>query len=374
MSGLPVSRSPWILGVLAGLVACGLAIWMARPLVRLGFVAAEFPKPPGPYSVSSADIEVPLPAPGGAGDAKVPVSVWYPVATAVGGAAAKPLPFLLYAPMWGGSRNDNVALMQTFASHGFVVAAFDDIARDPPALDASPADQAARLMPFDISSEASRLVFLEGASKRAALQAAKASALLTAFAKAPSLLPAGAQLDPNRIGMIGASFGGAAAAETAQRDKRIRAAVNLDGWVYGEAAARTMRVPFAEFNSTRGAAVFSVISSRLPQRQFIDDIDAREFAIVKRTLDERAGSIDVTIASAVHSDFNDELYSDSRWKRWRPWRGMMLNPARMRIITDAYVVAFFNAHLNGTTEPLLRQATSPFPEVTIKLGRQGKPE
>ena len=217
------SRLLWVI-VIATLVL-GAALWSGHPFVWLGWVAAERPKPTGPARVSVADLMVPLPLPGGTGTAPVPLLFWYPTPTPPNA------PFVMYGPAWGGDRSDNVTLAAELASRGFVVAAYDDIARDPPELDASTEDAAVRKSQLEVDTDAGRARTLAVFDRRVALQAAKVVLLLDALERAPSVLPADVTISMQRVGMIGASFGGAAAAEVAQRDprKRIGAAVNLDG-------------------------------------------------------------------------------------------------------------------------------------------------
>ena len=93
---------------------------------------------------------------------------------------------------------------------------------------------------------------------------------------------------------------------------------------------------------------------------------------MRRQVAARADGIDLTIAGAMHPDFTDDLYDPERWMLWRPWRGRPIAPIRMRAIVDAYVIAFFDQHLKGVIQPLLRNSRSPFAEVSLARGT-GKP-
>lgn len=46
----------------------------------------------------------------------------------------------------------------------------------------------------------------------------------------------------------------------------------------------------------------------------------------------------------------------------------MTDPYRCKSIRDAYLLAFFDAHLRGMASPLLSQSPSPFGEVTVLKG------
>src|SRR6185369_11752027 len=52
------------------------------------------------------------------------------------------------------------------------------------------------------------------------------------------------RLDLDRIGMLGWSFGGAAALETGRIDPRVKAAVNHDGGLYGGVWTQPTTAPF----------------------------------------------------------------------------------------------------------------------------------
>ncbi|MBX9880374.1 MAG: hypothetical protein K2X73_00225 [Sphingomonas sp.] len=51
-------------------------------------------------------------------------------------------------------------------------------------------------------------------------------------------------VDPNRVAIVGMSFGGAAAARLCSRDRRCRAGVNLDGFMFGDLQGREIGRPF----------------------------------------------------------------------------------------------------------------------------------
>jgi hypothetical protein len=178
-------------------------------------------------------------------------------------------------------------------------------------------------------------------------------------------------IDPRRIGMMGASFGGAAAVETALVDRRIRAAINLDGWVRGRALTAVLDVPFANFNSTRGAPDPNVLAApnATAVQRFLATRNRETSDFITRQLAARSDALDIVINGASHGDYSNEVYDPHRWWDWRPWRRQMIAPRRMHEILDAHVAAFFGLHLSGRPAPWLTQTQSRFPEVSIRLGR-----
>jgi predicted dienelactone hydrolase len=142
-----------------------------------------------------------------------------------------PHPLLLYAPGWNCGPGENTVLAQDLASHGFVVAALDNLGADAP-LDFSSAGAA----------DATRRRLDEQARRGAAFVGRLLDGIFGQ--RGADLRERIGELDPHQVAMFGFSFGGAVAAETARRDSRIRAAANLDGWLFADAAEFGVPRPF----------------------------------------------------------------------------------------------------------------------------------
>ena len=328
----------------------------------------NFPVPTGLVAITTAIVQVPLPLSGGRGNKAVTVRLWLPAV------AETDAPLVFFGPGWGGTANEDTVLKSELASHGYVVAAFDDIMHDGATFLTDSDDVAARDVAFELSSQKQRARLEAQFDRRVRLQAEKVLALLDAFERTPRLLPPNATYSAQRIGVMGMSFGGSTAAEVAQRDpqKRFKAAIDLDGWLYGEAATRVIDIPFALLNSSLGATTESDLNSDNPLRRWLARFDARDRATMRRQLAARPDAVNLTVAGAAHDDFSDELYSSNRWSWWRFWRPRPIAPTRMRAIVDAYVLAFFDQHLKGVPQPLLQTSHSPYAEVTLDIA-SGKP-
>jgi dienelactone hydrolase len=370
-------RWPTSEAVLVGLVCAAisvlLAVALARPLVQIGYVLDKRPLPRGPHAVVDREVRVPLRRGDGTGIVDVAVHFWSPAR--VDGSAQK-YPLIVYAPGWGGTRNDNTFLAATVASHGFVVAALDDVVHDPAELDVAANDRVVRETELNLNDEAGRARTVGQFDARLGLGARKTSRLLDALLATGTRELAGVDIEPTRIGMMGGSIGGATSVEAALADKRIRAAINLDGWLRGRALTAVLDIPFANFNSTRGApdpAVLMAPSANAVQR-FLAARNAETNDFIARQMAARADAIDIAVAGASHGDYSDEVYDPHRWRQWRPWRWRMIAPRRMHEILDAYVAAFFGLHLSGRSAPLLTQVPARFTEASIRLGRGRAPE
>ena len=342
---------------------------MLGPFVWFGWLSRGIPKPAGQSPIAIADIQVPIAPPFGNG-ARRPVAaqIWYPLVN------GPPKPLIIYVPVWASVRSDNSVVCANLASHGFIVVGIDDIIHDPLPPN-SPASYAElRQILYEIETDAQRDRILSVVGSRVDLQVAKLQSFLDALDPLPASWPAEAVFDADRIGIFGASFGGAAAVEFAQStSRRIAAIVNLDGWLQGTAAVRPIESPFAEFNSTRGMPPPDAIHYTNPMKRFFATIQAKSTIIVQRQLAMRDDCIRVSIEGADHADFYDKLYSPERWKQWRPWRPRIIRPERLRTVLDAYLVAFFETYLLGKASPLLKAGASPYPEVTCEVGRAPTP-
>lgn len=293
----------------------------------------------------------------------LPISVWRPVGEAI-------RPLILYAPGWGGRADADEVALRNLASHGYVVVAFDDIIHDAPDGSTSPDDEVARRSGFDLSSAESLAALPALASRRQEVAARKVSRVIDALqaGEAPGRPgPPTGRLDFTRIGMLGFSFGGSTAAIASRRDARLRAVANMDGDLYGEAAAAGVDLPYLILNSeypprhpwVARLSTWVSTSRANAERRYRAAYDTQ----IRQA--SRPGTLTLFIAGSSHDDFTDALYSPSRWRTWRPWRGPMIPRARQRAIVDAYLLAFFDTYLRDTPSPLITGAASPYPEVRV---------
>jgi dienelactone hydrolase len=333
----------------ATLVAC-VAVWV------LAFPPLRLPRPTGPNRVGTIALSV--------GDEKpVTVQFWYPARDEPGARRAPYLlashptadlratisralvgtdsveganvapgkhPVLLYVPSWGGRRGDNTAQAQELASHGFIVAAVDDAYPQPP---------------LDLSSAAYDRT-LRWCDEKVRLEAGIVRRVIDALDEIdrgqPATLLRGS-LDLRRIGTFGFSFGGAVAAEVARLDPRVRAAADLDGWLFGDAAALGVAQPFLVMSS-----------DNVPGGDGTGDVARNTNAFDRANQLQinaglrRHGGYGLTIAGSDHFNFNDVALLPSIRRRGV---GPIAGPRGERIIS-AYLVQFFDRHLRGKAAPL----------------------
>ena len=145
------------------------------------------------------------------------------------------------------------------------------------------------------------------------------------------------------------SFGGAAAGQVCVEDRRVKAAINMDGFPYGDLIDHPLEIPFMFMSSEWSSAQYNAIF-----RSIID------FALRS----SRAAAYDVFVKESAHVNYTDL----SLWSPVLKYTGVIgkIDGARMMKVMNAYVPAFFNKHLKGIDSPLLHGSSSDFPEVILK--------
>jgi predicted dienelactone hydrolase len=156
----------------------------------------------------------------------------------------------------------------------------------------------------------------------------------------PKLQPFSMRIDPDRIGLLGMSFGGGAVTEFCKLDPRCRAALNIDGGTFGQRQRQPLQVPYLAL-------------VREDQRS-LDYLLAAS----------QSDYYDVEVAGARHLDFTDDTLVLPILK----WLGMTGSIAATRVveITNAVSLRFFDAYLRGGPKPRFEE----FPELTVQMNAQ----
>ncbi len=250
--------------------------------------------------------------------------------------AAGPFPLVIYVPGAGGRLVDNSSLAQELASHGFIVAAIDDTHPD---------------IAIDFSSDAAIGRTKIDGERKVRLQATDVLSLIDALA-AYSAERKGAfagRIDSDRVGIFGFSFGGAVAAHVASMDSRIRAAVDLDGSVFGVPATGGLPKPF-----------LLMTGAHETENPFEAAFDHENTAAAIRGM-ERNGGYLVTVADTEHYNFSDAAVLPSVRKT-----GVgSIDGRRGERIVAHYVLAFFNRWLINEPQKTPTTSASFDPAVTF---------
>ncbi|HUI22464.1 MAG TPA: hypothetical protein VLZ74_15660, partial [Methylocella sp.] len=266
-------------------------------------------------------------------------------------------PLLLYAPGNGALRDDSASTAAELASHGYVIAAIDDVDLAPLPSDFV-GDKPLPLV-FDYSSEEVFGRFLQtGDSKvrREAKQALTVLDRLTACAN----VNWHTRVRFDQVGFFGFSFGGAVAAQAATWDPRIAAVANLDGTLFDRAATGALKKPYIVFLTKEDIFPKPLeLQSPEPAKRYFAALMERDLREEVGLANQRDG-FGLRIRNSYHENLSDQAFSRRFFKTW-----FLVDPYRVKTIRDAYLLGFFDTYLRGMPSPLLTQAPSPFDEVEI---------
>lgn len=275
--------------------------------------------------------------------------------------ADAPFKVILLNHAWGGRRTNDTFLTEELASHGYVVASIDDTYN-------------ARLVAFPdgrvVHGIASSIIQNPESSTEEQVKAIWNKELAKSVADQRFVLdrlealnhaagsPWFRRLDTNMAGALGHSFGGAAATAVCAADRRVHAAVNMDGWFFDAIRARGPNqqllvmdayTPDGAENSKSGENVEAAL-------------DASDFADVETSLHKFGGYL-LLVNGAAHEDFTDQpLISPLRSLSHRG----TLSANEIQGIVRNYVVAFFDKTLHGEDPQILRAHSSPFAEASLR--------
>lgn len=246
-------------------------------------------------------------------------------------------PVIIYVPGLGGRWFHNTALAQDLASHGYAVVAIDDTQSS---------------IGFDFSSARGiQRTLIEG-DRKVELQARDVKSVLDALAKLDAA-PSGVlsqRLLLERVGVLGFSFGGAVAAEVARTDRRVAAAVDLDGSIFGHVRRDGVSKPFL-FMTGRNEI----------ENVFEANFDRENSRALIRGL-ERHGGYYTTVDGMDHLNFSDAAVLPSL----RHTGVGSIDGERGAQIVARHVRVFFDRYLRGDTAVRLGKGETADPEVALR--------
>ena len=251
-------------------------------------------------------------------------------------------PVLVFEPGLGKKPFDYTTLLEDIASHGYIVVG---------------------IFPTDSTD----VVFLDGrmvASVNAARDGMVPDQLINVWTRDTRFVmdrivdlenQAGSMLaghiDVARMGVFGHSFGGATAAEVCSEDSRCTAGANLDGTPYGTVVQTGLKRPFLFMRGDECAEGSSGSDCQ-------NDLKSTAAIINSEPTDH----YELEIRGAKHFNFADLALTFSPLPRLLGSIGS-IDGARGLRITYAYVTAFFDHYLKGTSESLLNGPANDYPEV-----------
>jgi predicted dienelactone hydrolase len=171
------------------------------------------------------------------------------------------------------------------------------------------------------------------------------------------------RLDLSRIGILGHSLGGAAAAELCRVDRRCDAGVNMDGLIWGEAAETGVPVPFLLLKSEDRpcAEVARLENVTVETCEELETLFAASWQTVRETAQPGSWLI---IVGSRHGSYSDAPFLPAGAEILESLvGGATIEPERMWRVTSDLLLAFFDRYLNENPAPLLDGPSPVYPEV-----------
>lgn len=269
-----------------------------------------------------------------------------------------PYPVILYTPSWNGYKTDNTFQTEELASHGFVVIGLEHPCSVPMAIYPNGRVIYSNLSADYTSSDAALAKLLQVGERQLALRTQDIAFVLDRLPQIASTTPFNGNLNLDKIGIFGHSFGGAAAAQACSIDPRLKAGMNMDGLLFGSAAQQGASQPFFFMQSDYPRPQPADLNSPKGSFRRAKQTDAWGYQQRDRWF-KNHGGYELKLLKSAHMNFSDYPLR----ARIANGGGKISHNRAMKIINQ-YTVAFFDRELNGNRSSLLdRQFGSPFPEV-----------
>lgn len=367
-----------------GKIASACGYFLALGSLTAGFLMPIFklPAPTGSFAIGTntriwTRVESAGSPPGSGGARKIVVQFWYPAEAGQSGALApyrdaqagtlmtkymqlvqthakidvqvegsqQKFPVLLFSPLWNSGRSPYAFFYEELASHGFIVAAVEHLPDFP--READELETMEQIHELDVR-----------ATKRALDLQYVLDRVTELNRDDPGKLFTG-KVDLERVGVLGHSFGGAAAVEVCYLDARFKSAVDLDGAVYGAVGYAGTPQPIFYFLSDGLRDVTPLLNSPNKNDRDVGRMEQLDRDRKIKWLHQYGGYY-LRIRDSLHMDFTDRpLYSHIK----KFTRTSKLDPKMGEEVYLKYTLAFFEQTLNGKSEPLLQTTPSPYPNV-----------
>jgi predicted dienelactone hydrolase len=277
-----------------------------------------------------------------------------------------PFTVLLFNPAWKNQRTQNTFQFEDLASHGYVVASIDHTYNSQPI--AFPDGRRVTAQDLPEIGDFTRFTWQQVedlGEQELAYQVADDLYVLDALGEL-SRDPASdyfERLDTENSGVFGHSFGGAAAMESCRKDPRIRAAINMDGWFFGDVAHYGLAKPLFIMSDDSPIPSQEALTSSDVARRYRAKWIQRDMQYMAETF-EKFGGYSMTILGSRHMVFSDRA-SYSPFRKLNESGGV--NSRLAHQIIESYTLAFFSKYLRGEGGSLLEQIPSPYAEVEFKI-------
>ncbi|MGE7883723.1 alpha/beta hydrolase family protein [Bacillus sp. NPDC094077] len=164
-------------------------------------------------------------------------------------------------------------------------------------------------------------------------------------------------IDYDKIGMLGHSYGGATSAQMLVKDNRIKAAIDMDGGLYGEPMPKDgPQKPFMLMNAE--ATIHYMKEAENQKTGGIQD-ELFEISYLRNTTVEKPGVYTVVIPKANHNSFTDLAAFSPIMNE--PGEDVAANHK----LINKLVTSFFDQTLKGINEKHLEEIQKQHPELHL---------
>ncbi|PIG90744.1 hypothetical protein [Gloeocapsopsis sp. IPPAS B-1203] len=182
------------------------------------------------------------------------------------------------------------------------------------------------------------------------------------------------RLDLDRVGVFGVSTGGVTAAEVLATDPRFKAGANLDGLLQVDTFNASLSQPFMVFNNVAfGTEISSdALSREVDDQTFLNNLQNEGYKVTILGTTHLHYTSDVPFLfpllresgieiGGLANSFNYFFDPQATIKTYEHKDFELIDPNRVTQITNDYITAFFNQHLNNQESPLFRDSSFPLP-------------
>jgi hypothetical protein len=274
---------------------------------------------------------------------------------------------------WNGLRTQDTFETIDLASHGFIVVSIDHtynaIRTAFPDGSILTGTSSGDIDDFNKESPAS---LFERANAELQVETADVSFVLDTLQQwnEDSGSPFYGKVDLSRVAAMGHSFGGAVAIQSAISDRRVRAAINMDGWVFGAFPVTGMRKPLLQMISDEPYPTDLELSSKDPTVHGTACFDGIFVASVQSSFQKNGGYL-LRLRGTKHMDFSDRpLYSPFRRFTSSGTDEWETTAADIR----SYTLLFLRRTLFGSDRPMSSDSSAKPNSVELTEWRAGDPD
>lgn len=279
--------------------------------------------------------------------AAIPTEAFEDVAIA---APNGPNAIVIFNHAWNGLRTQDTFETIDLASHGFVVVSIDHTYNAMRTAFPDGRVITPRSGDLDDFTRESPAILFERANAELRTESADDSFLLDTLQQwnGDASSPFFRKLDLSRVGVMGHSFGGAVAIQTAISDERVRAAVNMDGWAFGDFTNSGLNKPLLQMTDDTPFPTPANFASADPTVHGYACFDGVLLASLQTSFRKNGGYL-LHLRGTKHMDFSDRpLFSPFRKltsSGTTDWRN---TAADIR----TYTLRFFQRTLLGSDVPM----------------------